>query len=600
MPELLAPGVFIQEPDRGVRPIEGVSTSTTAFLGFAPSGPANRPVLITSWAQYCRIFSGIDSNGVFTPYLRDSYLSHCVEGFFANGGRRCYVTRAANRDADVERLEKADLVTVTRSNNDRVALTLGPRAHSAVPIRVVAERGDRLPNAPELPPPPPAVNAANGGNAANAGGAAAAAPAAPVPAPAPAPGATDYYNYAFHIKVYVDVPNRNSDTPAEKIENLVLGLEPSAIPVGFRDAIEAMRDASRYVVVTESLTGDEGVYYRTNTTAVSPTRENNLVQAIASFAPRQLTLPRVGATREQMALAVLEGSAYNDGREGISGMEVRDDVSIICFPDLYALFEKGYINQDVFNHFQSRLVTHCEMLGDRMVILDVPHTVKTPQQAREYRLRSNIDSKYATLYYPWARVTGPDGKKMSIPICGHLAGVWARSDNDQGVHKAPANEILRGVGALEPTYEITRGEQETLNPIGVNCVRTFPNRGVRVWGARTLSSDPAWRYISVRRLFNFVEKSVENNTQWVVFEGNEPGLWARVRRDISAFLTGLWRDGMLYGTAPSQAFYVNCDETLNTEDVRDRGIMIVEIGLAPVKPAEFVVIRFSQFAGGGQ
>jgi phage tail sheath protein FI len=178
-----------------------------------------------------------------------------------------------------------------------------------------------------------------------------------------------------------------------------------------------------------------------------------------------------------------------------------------------------------------------------------------------------------------------------------MAGIYARSDNERGVHKAPANEVIRGV--LEAATQITKGEQDTLNPIGVNCIRTFTGRGVRVWGARTLSSDPAWRYVNVRRLFNFVEKSIENGLQWVVFEPNDEALWAKVRRDVTAFLTGVWRDGALFGRTPEEAFFVKCDAELNPADVRDRGQLFIDIGLAPVKPAEFVIFRLSQWAGGG-
>jgi phage tail sheath protein FI len=175
--------------------------------------------------------------------------------------------------------------------------------------------------------------------------------------------------------------------------------------------------------------------------------------------------------------------------------------------------------------------------------------------------------------------------------------VYARNDNERGVHKAPANEVIRG--ALSPEIQITKGEQDVLNPLGVNCIRTFVGRGIRVWGARTLSSDPAWRYVSVRRLFNYVEESIERGTQWVVFEPNDADLWARVRRDVGAFLTGVWRDGMLFGATPAEAFFVKCDAENNPSDVRDRGQLIIDIGMAPVKPAEFIVFRFSQYAGGG-
>jgi hypothetical protein len=162
------------------------------------------------------------------------------------------------------------------------------------------------------------------------------------------------------------------------------------------------------------------------------------------------------------------------------------------------------------------------------------------------------------------------------------------------VHKAPANEVIRG--AIDVVRPLTNGEQALLNPAGINCIRSFPGRGIRVWGARTLSSDPAWRYVNVRRLFNYVEKSVQKGTQWVVFEPNDPSLWAKVTRDVTAFLTGVWRSGALFGLTAGEAFYVKCDGELNTKDVIDRGQLIVEIGLAPVKPAEFVIFRISQLS----
>ena len=150
-----------------------------------------------------------------------------------------------------------------------------------------------------------------------------------------------------------------------------------------------------------------------------------------------------------------------------------------------------------------------------------------------------------------------------------MAGIWARIDSERGVHKAPANEVVRGAIGLET--QVSRNEQDMLNPIGVNCIRAFPGRGIRVWGARTLSSDPSWRYINVRRLFNFVEKSIDSGTQWVVFEPNDKDLWARVTRDIAAFLTRVWRDGALFGATPAEAFFVKCDAELNPPEVRDAG-----------------------------
>ena len=188
------------------------------------------------------------------------------------------------------------------------------------------------------------------------------------------------------------------------------------------------------------------------------------------------------------------------------------------------------------------------------------------------------------------------GKNIMVPPSGHMAGIWARTDEDRGVHKAPANEVVRGAISLE--LQLTTAEQGQLNPVGINCIRSFPGRGIRVWGARTLSSDQAWKYLNVRRLFNYIEESLLVGTQWVVFEPNDLRLWQRVKRTVSAFLMGTWRDGALFGATPEEGFYVKCDAETNPPDAIDRGELVVEIGIAPVKPAEFVVIRIAQFSGG--
>jgi phage tail sheath protein FI len=220
------------------------------------------------------------------------------------------------------------------------------------------------------------------------------------------------------------------------------------------------------------------------------------------------------------------------------------------------------------------------------------------QQAQEWRNYLNFDSSYAALYYPWieiADLSGSGNTSKMVPPSGHMVGIYNRTDSDRGVHKAPANEVV--MGAINLETNLSRSEQDTLNPIGVNCIRAFPGRGIRVWGGRTLSSDGAWRYINVRRLFILVEASMDSGLQWVVFEPNDNALWAKVRRDVTSFLRVIWRGGALFGTTPEQAFYVKCDEELNPREVRDLGQLIIEVGLAPVKPAEFVIFRITQWAG---
>jgi uncharacterized protein len=268
-------------------------------------------------------------------------------------------------------------------------------------------------------------------------------------------------------------------------------------------------------------------------------------------------------------------------RTGLKCFEEIDEISLVAAP--------GVTSPAV----QDALLTHCEVRKDRFAVLDSPEAV----QGGVDKLPRPRDSKYGAYYFPWIQVYDPERGNVFVPPSGHVLGVYARTDNERGVHKAPANEIVRG--ALGLRYQISRGEQDILNPRGINCIRLMQGGGIRIWGARTLSSDPSWRYINVRRLFIMVETSIERATQWVVFEPNDFRLWKRVTRTISAFLTLIWRQGALMGETPEKAFFVKCDEETNPPEVVDVGQLIVEIGLAPVKPAEFVIFRIGQMPAGG-
>ncbi|SCG45597.1 phage tail sheath family protein [Micromonospora halophytica] len=219
------------------------------------------------------------------------------------------------------------------------------------------------------------------------------------------------------------------------------------------------------------------------------------------------------------------------------------------------------------------------------------------QTPKAYRPRQ---SDFGAFYFPWLRVRDPiNGELVATPPSGHMAGIWARTDALRGVHKAPANEPVRGAVDLE--YLVTRPEHDVLNPKGVNVIRYFAGEGIRVWGARTLAAEAGeWRYLNVRRLSISIEQAIANGTRWMVFEPNDFSLWRSIRRDIGAFLTRVWRDGALLGRTPEEAFFVKCDEETNPADVRDAGMVVAHIGIAVVKPAEFVVFKLSQWAGGAE
>jgi phage tail sheath protein FI len=268
-------------------------------------------------------------------------------------------------------------------------------------------------------------------------------------------------------------------------------------------------------------------------------------------------------------------------RTGLYTLKNIDPISIIAIPN--------GTSQDI----QNAMIIHCELMKDRFAVLD---PVKNHDLTGIQEQRSLYDSKYAALYYPWINVNDPYSEDvLTVPPSGHICGIYARSDTERGVHKAPANEVVRGVLSLE--RRIVKGQQDILNPLGVNCLRVFEGRGLRVWGARTISSDTLWKYINVRRLFLFLEESIDEGTQWVVFEPNDPKLWARVRATVTEFLTRVWKDGALFGKAPEEAFFVKCDETTMTQDDRNNGRLIILIGVAPVRPAEFVIFRIAQLTG---
>jgi phage tail sheath protein FI len=284
-------------------------------------------------------------------------------------------------------------------------------------------------------------------------------------------------------------------------------------------------------------------------------------------------------------------------RTGFGGLEAIDEITMVCVPDLMSAFEQQSLDLEGVKAVQLAMIAHCELMGDRMAILDPPPGMNA-QQVHDWRVnQAGYDSRYAALYYPWIKVFDPlSGANKFIPPSGAMAGIWGRNDDSRGVHKAPANEVVRGAVSVE--LELTSREQELLNPAGINCIRSFPGRGIRVWGARTVSSDPAWRYLNVRRFFNYLEESILGGTQWVVFEPNDDTLWSKIRRTIAAFLVNEWRKGALFGLTPDEAFYVKCDRETNPAESIDAGLVICEIGVAPVKPAEFVVFRLSQFSGG--
>jgi phage tail sheath protein FI len=529
-----------------------VQTNIAGFVGFTEAirggAEIGKPMLVTSWNQYLEYFARENSDG-FTSF--NAYLPFAVNGWFLNGGARCWVVSIGTdlpRSAQETTQPGPDTTALTirtSGKRDSLQFALKPEEAENGSIKV-----EILPGEPKLPSEDP--NAAPDPNA---------------PAPVPA-------------EFFTVVIKRDGEQLEEPYEHLTM--DPNVQSEVGTYVVTALQE-SQFVTITD------------------------LTQRGLPLARRpvdgqyEVSPPPVLPTQENLARYV---QGVRDDRSGIQGLFEIDEITMLACPDLMRTYQAGLMNEDQVHGIMELMVSLCENSApnppNRMVVLDTPHDRVKPQQVVNWLDNEfNRRSMFAALYYPWIKVANPRnaGRPILVPPCGHMMGVWSRIDETRGVYKAPANETPRGVIGL--AYDCNFREQELLNPKGINCVRTFPNRGIKIWGARTLvePEKTEWRYISVRRLMSYIEKSIELGTQWVVFEPNDQDLWARVRRTVSNFLERLWREGALFGASPEQAFYVKCDETLNTPDTMILGRLYIEVGVCPVRPAEFVVFRISQWSG---
>ena len=508
MPEYLAPGVYVEEIERGPKPIEGVATSTAAFLGETERGPL-KPRLTTSYNDYLRLFGDVYADGKYMPYA--------VKSFFDNGGRRCYVTRIVGAGAAPAEVVIGDY-TITAvgpgSAGNRIWVRLGPGSTlvngAAVGFRLQFFYWDR---ASINVPFDPVINQDQ------------------LPRPYMSEDFDDLSLVPEHPN-YWDKRVNNGNSSLVEIQ-VAAGAE---IPPVAGDQVQ-----------DSDFIGD------------------HLQNGADGSAPTS---------------ADYEGfNQQVDLRRGLSALNLDPyrEVAIV-----YAPAATGAV--------VSSVVTHCEQNRYRFAVVDSAQNVAL---ASNLTPRDDNDTKYAAFYYPWLYVSDPrTGARVKIPPGGPVCGIYARTDNTRGVFKSPANETVSG--ALDLEYDIDHGTQEVLNPRGVNVIRRFPGRGIRVWGARCLTSDSLWKYVCVRRLFIFIEASIYNSTQWVVFEPNDQRLWARVKQSVTLFLRTQWREGALFGAKEEEAFTVSIGRETMTEDDILNGRLIIEVGIAPVRPAEFVIFRVYQ------
>jgi len=305
-----------------------------------------------------------------------------------------------------------------------------------------------------------------------------------------------------------------------------------------------------------------------------------------------------GGTRCYVVPADMTGNMVQGLLGGIHSLDSYDDLDLVAVPDAMLLraFD-GSPDRQSIARVQAEALAHCAQLGNRLAILDsLPGAaIEDVMNQCQQLAAGQLQPVNGALYYPWILTAS---NPSPLPPCGHVAGIYARSDAQRGVFKAPANEEI--IGVLDLETQIDNSIQDELNPARVNCLRAFPGRGIRVWGARTIGTVPAdlnWLYVNVRRLFLTLRRWIDLNMAWTTFETNDARLWVRVQRELAAFLTKLQSDGALQGTTPDQAFYVKCDAENNPPELRDVGQVVIEIGLAPLSPAEFIVVRIVRQAG---
>lgn len=570
MAEYLSPGVYVEEFEFGSKPMEGVSTSTAGFIGLAERGPVEGvPQLVTNPADFQRMYGGYLSENEFGEYR---YLAYAVNQFFLNGGSRCFISRVAPEDsacavAYMPSKEKQVLQFTAKNpgmwgNNIRVVVTPSSKAKTQILEVIETNEGKKY-------------LVKNGAGFYE--------------------GDIIIFTDGKKI-VYNKVVNSRDNVIAfenefkeDVVDKTILPTKiistcEFSIEVSYNDIVEFYDQMSFNVVapnyVDKKMAKSDlvEVHYLEDNKEIIPPFEQ-LVGKEKSVGSVSFTGGSNGSISNISAADFIGEDRGAGRRTGIQSFLDNDVVSLIAIP--------GVTDPNV----QLTLVAHCENTGSRFAVLDIPKDARKVEDIIAHR--NIFDTNYAALYHPWLTVFDPlDKKNISIPPSGSMLGIYARSDNTRGVHKAPANEVVRGCVGLD--CQFNTGEQDILNPKGVNLIRAFAGQGIRVWGARTATSNSSWKYINVRRLFIFIEESIKANTNWAVFEPNDEVLWVRVQRTISVFLTNLWRNGSLAGSSPEEAFFVHIGRDTMSQDDIDNGRLICVIGVAPVKPAEFVIFRISQ------
>jgi len=614
MPEYLAPGVFVEETSFRQKTIEGVSTSTTGFVGPARFGPiTGEPEILTSFTEFERIYGGIDALSLGGGIQRQTnYLAQAVRAYFEEGGKRLYVARVFTSVSDDDD-GVASWQPAGASPPEYEFRARYPGAAGNMAVSLLFKRG---PNVRRMVDGAAALSGVRDAQVVlvDTGG-----------------------GSPMQLELYAVTSRLEGGARTFGLGSPDLG-SPGELDLDSVDAVYPLT-----VTVTARGNGRFDQEQAWEDLALDPGRSRSLSVALAAEPQRRATALYVPLVFDPMGLdtgleiasALLSGygadvllslgddeatdaerslhfelTGGNDGspllttdyqgredadgsKSGLVAFEDLEDISILAAPGSTAtelLDAEGEARGVI-----GALITHCERMRYRIAVLDSLRG-QLPSEIRE--LRGGIDSTRAALYYPWVRLSNPLAddplapSEILLPPSGFVTGIYARNDVERGVHKAPANEVVRLALGFE--LLINRAQQEVLNPLGINCLRFFEGRGYRIWGARTTSSDPEWKYVNVRRYFAFLERSIEKGTQFAVFEPNGPVLWENIRLTVSDFLFNEWASNHLLGTKPEQAYFVRCDRTTMTQNDIDNGRLICLVGVSPLRPAEFVIFRIGQ------
>jgi phage tail sheath protein FI len=639
MPEYLAPGVYVEEVSFRSKSIEGVSTTTTGFIGPSRFGPIDlAPDIVTSLEELEQIYGDRGQLRYASPDPDEmhNYLWHGARAFFQEGGKRLYVSRVfRNRDGTTYTTPGDDddawpaTATAYNDGHGRIEVTDGsatmrvrarfPGAAGNLRVAFTFRLGLNIlggaAGAPQL------AGSLSHRSVVWIGQAPGASPPSPLaggqlyvawwdadnlswqfrPEGADATGALEQAALTVGsdevriLGVDVSVAARDGSM-ARTFEGLEL--DPLHERNGMRDGVSsvfgtvpASLASQRTLPIVLTVSGlDDGVDLFEVLESRSSTLGAALFDPESSISERTVELLLAGGNDGRRPDAgAYEGTADLTAtfKTGLKQFEDIEDISIVAAPGSTYLLESGF---DDARAILGLLIIHATKMRYRIAVLDAGDNQSIGQVRA---LRARYDSKYAALYYPWVRVLDPVTRtEINLPPSGFVTGIYARNDTNRAVYKAPANEEVMLSQGLEML--VNRAQQDILNPEGINCFRFFPGRGYRLWGARTISSDPEWKYVNLRRYFAYVEHSIDRGTQWAVFEPNGEALWANVRRTVEDFLLNEFQSGALLGDKPEKAYFVKCDRSTMTQNDLDNGRLVCLVGIAPLRPAEFVIFRIGQ------